>query len=297
VAGAALDMLDGAYGRRVVVLAGPGNNGADGRAAARRLERRGVRVTVLDADAAGAGALPRCDLVIDAAYGTGFHGTWTPPDVGRVPVLAVDIPSGVDGTTGAAEGHVLFADRTVTFAALKPGLLFADGADHAGEIEVVDIGLDVSSATAHLVTAEDVAGWLPDRPADAHKYHAAVWIVAGSPGMSGSAALASHAAQRAGAGYVRLSSPGVTAPDAPTEVVVTALPASGWAGDVLGGSERFKAVAVGPGLGRGSDADVRSVARRVDPVREVRLVAGAVEDRAGVVAHAAVDRHVRAQPG
>src|SRR4051812_42378860 len=80
VARVALDMLDGAYGRRVVVIAGKGNNGADGRAAARRLERRGVRAVVLDAADAPTD-LPRCDLVIDAAYGTGFHGTWTPPDV------------------------------------------------------------------------------------------------------------------------------------------------------------------------------------------------------------------------
>ncbi|MEA3019881.1 MAG: ADP-dependent NAD(P)H-hydrate dehydratase / NAD(P)H-hydrate epimerase, partial [Actinomycetota bacterium] len=171
VARAAIDMLDGAYGRRVVVIAGPGNNGADGRDAARRLEARGVRVTVLDAKDVPA-SLPRSDLVIDAAYGTGFHaptakigasGTWTPPDVVDVPVLAVDIPSGVDGLTGRAEGHVLWADRTVTFAALKPGLLFADGADRAGEIDVVDIGLDVSSARAHVVTGDDVRDWLPER--------------------------------------------------------------------------------------------------------------------------------------
>src|SRR5687767_9296945 len=95
VARAAVDLLDGAYGRRVVVVAGPGNNGADGRDAARRLRARGARVDVLEAGSVPA-HLPRCDLVIDAAYGTGFHGTWEPPDVGGIPVLAVDIPSGVD---------------------------------------------------------------------------------------------------------------------------------------------------------------------------------------------------------
>ena len=260
VSRAAVDMLDGTYGRRVVVIAGPGNNGADGRDAARRLDARGARCTVLDAKELPP-ELPRCDLVIDAAYGTGFHGTWDPPDVGDVPVLAVDIPSGVDGVTGLAVGHVLWADRTVTFAALKPGLLFADGAEHTGDIEVADIGLDVDGARAHLVTDGDVAGWLPERPPDAHKYHAAVWIVAGSAGMTGAAALATRAAQRAGAGYVRLSSPGTTSDDAPTEAVITELPYERWAGKVLGGLERFKAVAVGPGLGRGSDEDVRRVAR------------------------------------
>ena len=260
VARVAVDMLDGAYGRRVVVIAGPGNNGADGRDAAQRLERRGARCTVLDPKDLP-DALPRADLVIDAAYGTGFHGEWDPPDVGDVPVLAVDIPSGVDGTTGHADGHVLWAERTVTFAALKPGLLFADGAEHAGEILVADIGLDVSSSRAHLLTDDDVAELLPERAADAHKYHAAAWVIAGSPGMTGAATLATRAAQRAGAGYVRLSTPGGDGRDAPTEAVGRSLPAGHWAGEVLDDLGRFKALAVGPGLGRGSDEDVRRLAR------------------------------------
>jgi len=263
VALAAVDLLDGAYGRRVVVLAGPGNNGADGHDAARRLRERGANVVVFDAKDAPS-RLPRCDLVIDAAFGTGFHGTWEPPEVGDVPVLAVDIPSGVDGRTGIAEGRVLRATRTVTFAALKPGLLFADGASHAGEIDVVDIGLDVSGAHAHLVEEDDVRAWLPTRPADAHKYHSAVWIVAGSPGMTGAAALAARGAQRTGAGYVRLSTPGARADDAPTEVVHVDLPNERWASSVLGDLDRFHAVAVGPGLGRSSDDDVRRLARECD---------------------------------
>src|SRR5690242_1616475 len=78
VARTAIHMLDGAYGRRVVVIAGPGNNGADGHDAARRLRARGVRVEVFDVKEVPS-TLPRCDLVIDAAYGTGFHGTWEPP--------------------------------------------------------------------------------------------------------------------------------------------------------------------------------------------------------------------------
>ena len=260
VARAAVDLLDGTYGRRVVVIAGPGNNGADGRDAARRLEDRGVRVTIIDAKDAPR-FVPRCDLVIDAAYGTGFHGTWSPPDVGDVPVLAVDIPSGVDGLTGHAGGPVLTADRTVTFAAAKPGLLFGAGAAHAGEVDVVDIGLDVASARTNIVTVDDVRIWLPARAPDAHKYHSAVWIVAGSPGMTGAASLAARAAQRAGAGYVRLSTPGGGAGDAPTEAVVHPLPAERWASRVVGDLSRFKAVAVGPGLGRGSDDDVRALAR------------------------------------
>src|SRR5262245_35567141 len=83
---AALRMLGGTYGRQVVVIAGKGNNGNDGRVAARHLARRGVRVTVLEASEVPS-ELPACDLVIDAAYGTGFHGTWKAPDAGDAAVL------------------------------------------------------------------------------------------------------------------------------------------------------------------------------------------------------------------
>ena len=291
VARSALDLLGGAYGRRVVVLAGPGTNGADGRVAARRLERAGVRVTLLDVpvidrgegtgdgsqdgragerDPEGAGGpgggwgarVPACDLVIDAAYGTGFRGRWAPPDVGGVPVLAVDLPSGLDGLTGEAAGPVLTAVRTVTFAAHKPGLLLGAGPALAGEVEVADVGLDVSGARTHLVTDADVASWLPRRGADAHKWRSAVWLVAGSPGMTGAATLAARGAQRAGAGYVRSSTPGM-APGGhgPIEAVATALPAAGWASEVLAGAGRFGALAVGPGLGRevGTAAEVRAL--------------------------------------
>ena len=250
VAREALDLLEGAYGRRVVVVAGKGNNGNDGRAAAVRLRRRGVRLGVVDA-ADAPRRLPPCDLVVDAAYGTGFRGSWKGPDVGATPVLAVDIPSGVDGLTGAVGDGVLEAERTVTFAALKPGLLLPPGAASAGEVEVVDIGLDVSRARAHLVERADVAAWLPPRQRDTHKWRAAVRVIAGSPGMLGAAHLAASAAQRAGAGMVRLSSPGVDHdPLIPTEVVGESLPASGWTSLVLDELDRFGALVVGPGLGR-----------------------------------------------
>jgi NAD(P)H-hydrate epimerase len=250
VARAAVEMLGGTYGRRVVVVAGKGNNGADGRAAAVRLRRRGVRVTEVDA-ASPPPTLPPTDLLIDAAYGTGFRGEYRPlvPPLGT-PVLAVDIPSGVDGLTGRAAGAPLAADRTVTFAALKPGLLLADGAELAGVVTVADIGLDTSGTRAHVVEAADVARWHPHRPRQSHKWMSAVWVIAGSPGMTGAAHLAARAAQRAGAGYVRLSTPGVDDdPHKPVEAVGVGLPAEGWAGPVLAALERFGAVAVGPGLG------------------------------------------------
>ncbi len=253
VARAALALLGGAYGRRVVVVAGKGNNGADGLDAAARLRRRGVRVEVLDA-ADLPGALPACDLLVDAAYGTGFRGEWTPPaapDGARV--LAVDIPSGIDGLTGEVHGAPWAAERTVTFAALKPGLLLGAAPALAGEVQVADIGLDVSGARAHVVEAGDVATWLPDRERDAHKWRAACWLVAGSPGMTGAAHLAAAGAQRAGAGYVRLSTPGLDRdPGAPTEVVGVHLPAEGWDAAVLDDVERIAALGVGPGLGTGA---------------------------------------------
>jgi hydroxyethylthiazole kinase-like uncharacterized protein yjeF len=260
VARAALDMLGGAYGRRVVVVAGKGNNGADGRDAATRLRRKGVRVELVEA-AEIAERLPLSDLVIDAAYGTGFRGEYRAPDPGGVPVLAVDIPSGVKGLTGEAAEGAVRADRTVTFAALKPGLLLGEGPDHTGAVEVADIGLDVSAAKAWLVQRADVAGWLPERSRETHKWKSAVWVAAGSPGMAGAPELCSRSALRAGAGLVRLGIPGMEDPPETLEVVSRPLPLKGWDENVLDELDRFGAVIVGPGLGR--DEEQGAAVRRL----------------------------------
>ncbi len=255
LARAAVDMLGGTYGRRVVVVAGPGNNGADGRAAARRLRRAGGRVVEVDALDAPT-SLPRADLVIDAAFGTSLNRDYVAPDPGSAPVLAADIPSGIDGLTGAERGRAVRARRTVTFQALKPGLLLAPGRAAAGRVEVADIGLDVSAVAAHRVESTDVGAWVPRRAADAHKWKSAVWVIAGSPGMSGAAHLAARAALRSGAGYVRLSTPGGSADNrAPTEAVQVAVAAAGW-GAALD-ADRVAAAVIGPGLGpdQGSDVD------------------------------------------
>ncbi len=252
VAREALEMLGGSYGRRVSVLAGGGNNGNDGRSAAQILRTRGVRVAVVDASDKTA-TLPPADLVIDAAYGTGFRGTFEPPELfGRAavaPVLAVDIPSGIDGLTGVASGNPMPAARTVTFAALKPGLLLGDGPAFSGEVVMVDIGLDTSSVEAHFVEPSDVLSLVPARAPDAHKWKNAVWVIAGSPEMPGAGWLCARSAMRSGSGYVRMSSPGVDHPDGPTEAVGYTLPASGWAAEVInGGVQRFGALVIGPGL-------------------------------------------------
>lgn len=262
VAWEALSMLGGAYGRRVVVVAGKGNNGADGRVAADRLRRRGVRVEVIDA-ADQRQRLPRADLVIDAAYGTGFRGDYTAPDPAGAPVLAVDIPSGVDGLTGEAQDGAVRATATVTFAALKTGLLLGAGFEHAGRVSVADIGLDVSRSTIGVVEASDVAAWLPDRERDSHKWKSAIWMIAGSPGMTGAADMAARAAMRAGAGTVRLGIPGQPPSPRFPEVVGRWLPPEGWDADVVAGElERMKALVMGPGLGR-SDATAAAVRRLV----------------------------------
>ncbi|CAB4829543.1 MAG: NAD(P)H-hydrate dehydratase [Actinobacteria bacterium] len=255
VASAALRLLGGSYGRRVVVVAGPGNNGQDGRVAAQMLRRSGVRVTVLE-QSPDLKSLPSCDLVIDAGYGTGFHGTHHCFSSDS-PVLAVDICSGLNGLTGEISGSVAPAVETVSFAALKPGLLFGDGPEVSGRVHVADIGLDVSAASMHLVTDSDLRGWVPKRELRAHKWSHAVWLIAGSPGMSGAAELAATAALRGGAGYLRLSTPGGTSPTMPIEAVGYPLNAESWASEVVMQAERFQVVAVGPGLGRSEGTRVQ----------------------------------------
>ena len=294
VAREALSMLGGAYGRRVVVVAGKGNNGADGRVAADRLRWRGVRVEVIDAGDQPE-RLPRSDLVIDAAYGTGFRGDYTAPDPAGAPVLAVDIPSGIDGLTGEAQPGAVRATATITFAALKTGLLLGAGFEHAGRVRVADIGLDVSRSTIGLVESSDVAAWLPRRERDSHKWKSAMWMIAGSPGMTGAADMAARAAMRAGAGTVRLGIPGQPPSPRFPEVVGRWLPEEGWDEDVVAGElERMKAVVMGPGLGRG-DATAAAVRRLV-----ARAKAPVVLDADALFALGSLDdpaRFLRTRPG
>lgn len=283
---AALNLLGGGYGRRVHVIAGPGNNGQDGRIAAEKLQQRGAHTSVSDpAEPISTQLLQRVDLIIDAAFGTGFRGEygapvdWTDdwvlaafgpnraaipdPDLSRPLVLAVDIPSGVDGLTGASGPKVLPADHTVTFAAVKPGLIYGLGAELAGPVEVVDIGLDVSPQRSSRHVDDPLTWWMErsdlvaavqPRPASTHKWRAAVWVIGGFHGMGGAPSLTSNAAARSGVGYVRVSTPGVeaqhAAPYALGEVVRTSLDALDWARAVIDEAERFQALAIGPGLGR-----------------------------------------------
>ena len=260
-------MMGGAYGRSVVVIAGKGNNGADGRVAARTLSSWGASVRVLDAGSAHSEFVDgrTADLVIDAAYGTGFRGTWSPPVVFDVPVLAVDVPSGLDAHTGRVNGGVLVADRTVTFAAPKTGMLLGDGPSVCGEIDIVDVGIDVGEdVDVFLVEAADVRRWLPPRDRQSHKWSHPVRVVAGSEGMPGAAALVCAAAMRAGAGIVHLSSRHADRAQFPTETVHRPLPDGDWAAFVASDQSRFASLVIGPGLGRGDDValEVREVLER-----------------------------------
>jgi NAD(P)H-hydrate epimerase len=234
------------------VVAGKGNNGGDGLVIARHLKRQRVRCEVFLAGRAGeatgdgalnlrrwrraggrvreidvaglpalAAALTGCGVVVDALYGTGLRGPLSERAVAivetmnaaAVPILAVDIPSGLDADRGVPLGAAVQATATATFAFPKVGLLLHPGADHAGEVAVVDIGiaaeaLDAVKPKQFLLTKEAVPAALPPRAPDSHKgSFGHVLVIAGSRGKSGAALMAARAALRAGAGLVTVAAP------------------------------------------------------------------------------------------
>lgn len=236
-------ILGGTYGRRVNVLIGPGLNGADAASAARRLERRGVRVRRIPLGELPE-VLPAADLTLDGLFGIGINRPFDAPDPGTAPVVAIDVPSGIDGLTGELVGSALRAEVTLVLMAQKPGLLLGEGPDYAGEVRVLDIGLPFGEQLCHVVEDADVVEWLPQRSRNAHKWNDAVLVIAGSPGMTGASHLVCRAALRAGAGYVHLDSAATVDPGVPTEVVAS-LAGTGVRAD----AERFSSLVVGPGLG------------------------------------------------
>ena len=246
------------------VVCGSGSNGGDGRIAARILTEAGhdARETT---EPAG------FDVVVDALFGTGFHGEPRPEAVtlidringAGVPVLAVDVPSGVDASTGEAPGAVVRADATVTFHGPKVGLVVAPGRCRAGELVVADIGLDgdataVRRATAGLLEA------VPRRSGTDTKYTAgSVLVVGGSPGMTGAACLTAMAALRADAGYVTLAVPTECLPVAETLALEPVKVGFDDLEGLLAVAERAGAVAIGPGLGRDRQSLVRTLLAHV----------------------------------
>jgi NAD(P)H-hydrate epimerase len=244
--------------RRIAAVCGKGANGGDGKIALRLLAEFGLETSEeLNGDP---------DVVIDALFGTGFHGEPSGDaaevieriNAAGVPVVAVDIPSGVDASTGEVPGAAVCAELTVTMHGRKVGLVVAPGRFHAGDVEVADIGLEQAD-TKHRLVTEEILRLVPRRSAGDTKYTAgSVLVVGGSPGMTGAACLAAEAAFRADAGYVAVAVPEASLPVIET-LLVEAVKAPRERVDEL--AERATAFAVGPGLGRGDEE--RSLARRL----------------------------------
>ncbi len=256
VARAALDLIGGAYGKRIAVLQGPGNNGRDGEAAGRYLAARGARVETFGlGDLEKVGAHLDFDLIIDALFGTGLARPFQPLDMPEgTPVLAVDIPSGLDSDTGlcAAGGGAIRATATVAVGTLKPGHLVNLGPELCGRLIRVLPDLCPEGVWRWLADGDGALANLPVPPRESHKWSNAVMVVGGSIGMRGAPLFASMGAYAAGAGMVHLytrlepgESPGL---EQRPEIVVK-LVESFYAEPVVRASQRFKALVVGPGAG------------------------------------------------
>lgn len=267
------------YGSVVHVIAGSGNNGGDGYAAAQYLTRRGATVTVhhvgvppddtpahramTAAMSQGVPAKPigspeSGDLLIDAFVGTGFRGelpaevaAWTEV---QYPVLAVDVPSGLDGDSGHGVGAVFRARRTATFHMYKTGHFLGDGPDLCGDVDLYDIGLDGGEPAMYRMTDSDVV--ILQRRRTMHKWSAgAVATIGGVPGLTGAALFAARGAIAAGCGASVLFTTAATssgyaaaAPDIPQ---VQASETTSWrnhASEVLSLLGRFDVLVMGPGL-------------------------------------------------
>jgi NAD(P)H-hydrate epimerase len=270
------------YGDRVVVLAGRGNNGGDAYTAAKHLARRGVHVALRSmgfprgehsparkaaaaATTAGVKIEPmgepeEGDLLIDGLFGVGFHGAlpdlavpWTRLDI---PVLAIDVPSGMDATTGTVENAAFYADVTVTFQAAKTGHVLGEGPERCGEVFVVDIGL--GEPRPEMMLCESIDAPKPVRTRHAHKWSVgSVAVVGGSPGLTGAAMLTARSVLAAGAGAAAIVCPGSLQPTYATmdPGVMTIGIGAGErfsppdASSVLDGAARYDVLAIGPGLG------------------------------------------------
>ncbi|HLB04533.1 MAG TPA: NAD(P)H-hydrate dehydratase [Gaiellaceae bacterium] len=256
--------------RRFACVCGGGSNGGDGRVAARVLREAGH-------DADETTDIEGYDVVIDALFGTGFRGEPRPDaaelirriNAAGLPVVSVDLPSGVDASTGEIAGAAVEADLTVTFHAQKVGLVVAPGRFHAGAVVVADIGLD-DVGTENRRATPAILDLVPRRSARDTKYSAgSVLVVGGQRGMTGAACLTALAALRADAGYVTLAVPEASLPV--IETLALEPVKVGWSDDaavetIVAAAQRAGAIAVGPGLGRGEGrrALVRELLARID---------------------------------
>ncbi len=289
-------------GHRAHFVCGPGGNGGDGYAAARLFAARGGRAVVISAedeaelrgdakancqrahdtprcffhDAADLASLPAPDIWVDALFGIGLT---RPLDAASLPlvrrmnadgrVLAVDIPSGLNGQTGRALGEAVRADWTITFEREKLGHFLQDGPDLCGELSVHTIGIPremMPNEAALLVEGADIAPLLLPRKRNSHKGdYGRVLIVAGSVGMAGACAIAAQAALRTGVGLVTVACPEPVVPVVQLLApCATCLPLPAEDGAISAGAapilrealRAFDACAVGPGLSRSCAPEV-----------------------------------------
>jgi ADP-dependent NAD(P)H-hydrate dehydratase / NAD(P)H-hydrate epimerase len=231
--------------RTFAAVCGGGANGGDGRIAAELLRAAGWEER----------SLGDADVVVDALFGTGFHGSPRDEAAQQIrsmnesgaPVVAVDIPSGVDASTGEVPGEAVHATLTVSFHGRKVGHAVAPGRFRRGEIVVADIGLE-HSETKHALATPAILDLVPRRQPGDTKYSAgSVLVVGGSPGMTGAVCLTAEAAFRADAGYVAVAAPAESLPVIETRLLeAVKRPLD----DVWDATERARALAIGPGLGR-----------------------------------------------
>jgi hydroxyethylthiazole kinase-like uncharacterized protein yjeF len=267
-------------GKRIAILAGPGNNGGDAFVVARLLKQAWFGVDVLftgdertlSADACAALAAWRdaggtlveslharapYGLVVDGLFGIGLQRELSGRYLALVewingqpaPVLALDVPSGLESDTGRTLGACVRATHTITFIGLKPGLLTLEGADQCGQISIADLGIDAAQFVpppGHTIGADILRLALPPRRINTHKGdYGSVGIVGGAAGMVGAALLAARAALKLGAGRVYL---GLASADAPSvDVLQPELMLRG--ADAIFELDHLSALAVGPGLG------------------------------------------------
>lgn len=292
-AGLAVARRAAKMGRRVLLLAGKGNNGGDAIVAARYLAGLGCEATlalfcrreqlsgdpqahfqqlgnvpVLENPKPGELAALQPEVIVDGLLGTGLTGAVREPYASaigfineqRAKVVAIDVPSGLDSDTGEVHGVCVRADVTVTMGLPKIGLLRPCALDWVGNVEVADIGFPAQfeaeiSSDVELITPQEVRALLPPRPRSTHKgNYGHLLVIAGSEGYTGAPVLCAHAAARAGAGLVTLAVPRevypIVAANAPPEVMPRAL-------NRLNSLADYDAVALGPGMGQGSETQQR----------------------------------------
>jgi ADP-dependent NAD(P)H-hydrate dehydratase / NAD(P)H-hydrate epimerase len=285
----------------VRIVVGKGNNGGDGRVAARLLEEDGYVVELLDGtEPFERDRLDGSGAVVDALLGTGFEGAPREPLASAIwainqqdaPVVACDVPSGVNASTGEIEAEAVRAAVTATFHGSKLGLHVNPGKEHAGRVEVVEIGIPrgAPEPSAAGLIGEAVLDLYPRRTPSGSKFNSGVVvIVGGSVGLTGAPTMAARSAARSGAGYVQVAVPAPVQPSVDLrllEQMSRGLPdddgfhTPAGVADVEEMAERAGAVVLGPGLGRTEGA--QEFARGAALAVEVPLLV----DADGLNAHA-----------